>query len=234
MHVKDEAGGAVNAQGAYGTVDAPGAYETHITVRCAGEDEGARLEAWAGRRGLKVTTIVLARGRTPVQPMLTLPDRTGHPALVEALRAAGFAPVRVKVETVPWSQEPTGPGGGYHEHHLKLALPSAYDHAALEALVVPHGAHLSWNARRALPGPGGRHERFVTQRHPGPAPAALRACDELLAALTAAGHEVIGEERELVLWDSDLSVDDGWLEPPATTPLPENPDTAPRHLETTA
>ncbi|MFE4662326.1 hypothetical protein ACFRFJ_37270 [Streptomyces hydrogenans] len=199
-------------------VDQGGAFETHVTVECAGEDEPARLEAWAGGRGLKVTTIVLARGRTRVQPMLTLPDRTGHPALVAALREAGFAPVRVKVETVPWSMEPTGPGGGYHEHHLKLALPASYDRAALEALVVPHGAHVSWNARRALPGPGGRHERFVTQRHPGPAPAALRACDELLAALTASGYDVVGEERELVLSDSDPSVDDGWLEPAAARP----------------
>nr|WP_206325790.1 MULTISPECIES: hypothetical protein [unclassified Streptomyces] len=172
-----------------------------------------RLEAWAARRGLKLTTIVLARGRTPVQPMLTLPDRTGYPALVAALRADGFAPVRVKVETVPWSTEPVGPGGGYHEHHLKLALPSPYDRAALEALVVPHGAHVSWNARRALPGPRGCHERFVTQRHPGPAPEALRACDALLAELLAAGYEVVGEERERVLRDSDPTIDAGWLEP---------------------
>ncbi|MFF2779162.1 hypothetical protein ACFVU3_30240 [Streptomyces sp. NPDC058052] len=201
-----------------GAADAPGTYETHITVRCGSEDERTRLASWADRRGLKLTTIVLARGRTPVQPMLTLPDRTGHPALVEALRSDGFAPVRVKVETVPWSEEPAGPGGGYHEHHLKLALPAAYDRAALEALVVPHGAHVSWNARRALPGPGGRHERFVTQRHPGPAPAALRACDALLAALTAAGHEVVGEERERVLSDSDPAVDEGWLAPAARHP----------------
>ncbi|MFD3662771.1 hypothetical protein ACFWVF_19580 [Streptomyces sp. NPDC058659] len=161
---------------------------------------------------MKATTIVLARGRTPVQPMLTLPDRTGHPAVVARLREAGFEPARVKVETVPWSAEPVGPGGGYYEHHLKLALPAAYDRAELEALVMPHGAHVSWNARRVLPGPGGRHERFVTQRHAGPADAAGRACDVLVAALVAAGHELVAQERELVLSDSDLSWDEGWLE----------------------
>ncbi|MFJ6937822.1 hypothetical protein [Streptomyces sp. NPDC101132] len=187
-------------------------HETHVTVRCGTEGERARLGAWAAERGLKVTTIVLARGRMPVQPMLTLPDRTSHPAVVAALRADGFEPVRVKVETVPWSEEPAGRGGGYHEHHLKLALPARYDRAALEALVVPHGAHVSWNARRALPGPDGWHERFVTQRHPGPADAAGRACGALVAALAAAGHEVVAQEREFVLSDSDLSVDEGWLE----------------------
>ncbi|MET8972646.1 hypothetical protein [Streptomyces hydrogenans] len=225
MHVRDR--GVVDVGG----VDEGGAYETHVTVECGDDGERSRLEAWARGRGLKVTTIVLARGRTRVQPMLTLPDRTGHPALVAALREAGFAPVRVKVETVPWSTEPAGPGGGYHEHHLKLALPASYDRAVLEALVVPHGAHLSWNARRALPGPGGRHERFVTQRHPGPAPAALRACDELLDALTASGYDVVAQERELVLSDSDLSVDDGWLEPAGARPQAD--PTGPRPTEET-
>ncbi|MFD3943428.1 hypothetical protein [Streptomyces sp. NPDC058579] len=187
-------------------------YETHVTVRCRTEGEQARLGAWAAGRGLKVTTIVLARGRTPVQPMLTLPDGTSHSAVVAGLREAGFEPVRVKVETVPWSTEPVGPGGGYYEHHLKLALPATYDRAALEALVTPHGAHVSWNARRVLPGQGGRHERFVTQRHPGPADAAGGACDALVAALVTAGHELVAQEREFVLSDSDLSWDEGWLE----------------------
>ncbi|MFE0421521.1 hypothetical protein ACFW15_03445, partial [Streptomyces sp. NPDC058953] len=149
-------------------------YETHVTVRCRTDAELAALDAWAADRGLKVTHIVLARGRTPSQPMLTLPDRTGHPAVVAALRGAGFEPVRVKVETVPWSGEPAGPGGGYYEHHLKLSLPADYDRAALEALVVPHGAHLSWNARRVLPGPGARHEPLVSPRHPRPPHAAGR------------------------------------------------------------
>ncbi|MFJ3904727.1 hypothetical protein [Streptomyces sp. NPDC090025] len=187
-------------------------YETHVTVRCRTEEEHGRLAVWAAGRSLKLTTIVLARGRTPVQPMLTLPDRTGHPAVVAGLRAAGFEPVRVKVETVPWSTEPAGPGGGYFEHHLKLALPADFDRAALEDLVVPHGAHLSWNPRRVLPGPDARHERFVTQRHPGPAPAASLACDALVAGLRAAGHAILSEERERVLSDSDLSVDEGWLD----------------------
>ncbi|MFE2328092.1 hypothetical protein ACFXD5_30000 [Streptomyces sp. NPDC059385] len=185
-------------------------YETHVTVRCPDPAALARLDAWAGARELKVTHIVLARGRMVSQPMLTLRDRTGHERLVPQLREAGFDPVRVKVETVPWTTDRPGPGGGYFEHHLKLRLPASYDHAALEALVVPHGAHLSWNARRVLS--GGRHERFVTQRWRGTAAGATAACDALVAALDSAGYEIRSEEREFVLYDSDLSVDDGWIE----------------------
>ncbi|MGW6704210.1 hypothetical protein ACWGDE_04875 [Streptomyces sp. NPDC054956] len=185
-------------------------YETHVTVRCADPAELARLETWAGERELRVTHIVLARGRMASQPMLTLPDRDGHARLVPALRSAGFDPVRVKVETVPWSEEQPGPGGGYFEHHVKLRLPADYDRAALESLAVRHAAHVSWNARRVLS--GSRHERFVTQRCRGTAEAAGRACDGLVAALVGAGYEIRSEEREFVLYDSDLSVDDGWIE----------------------
>ncbi|MEU3772675.1 hypothetical protein AB0F11_05570 [Streptomyces sp. NPDC032472] len=190
-------------------------YETHITVRCPDPAELARLEAWAGARGLKVTHIVLARGRMASQPMLTLADRDGHEGLVPRLRADGFDPVRVKVETVPWTRDLPGPGGGYFEHHLKLLLPAVHDRTRLEALVAPHGAHLSWNARRVRA--DGRQERFVTQRWRGPAGAAGvagagRACDALVAQLLAAGYEIDSEEREFVLYDSDLTVDEGWIE----------------------
>lgn len=190
-------------------IDSMSEYETHVTVRCADAAELARLGAWAGARELKVTHILLARGRMVSQPMLTLPDRTGHERLVPRLRSAGFDPVRVKVETVPWTTESPGPGGGYFEHHLKLLLPADFDRGALESLVVPHGAHLSWNARRVLA--GGAHERFVTQRWRGTAAGAGAACDALVAALGSAGYEIRSEEREFVLYDSDLSVDDGWI-----------------------
>lgn len=185
-------------------------YESHITVRCPDPAELARLETWSGERKLKVTHIVLARGRMTSQPMLTLPDREGHERLVPALRAAGFDPVRVKVETVPWSTDPAGPGGGYYEHHLGLRLPADWDRAALESLAVRHAAHLSWNARRILT--GARHERFVTQRCRGTAERAAAQCDALVAALVGAGYDICSEEREFVLYDSDLSVDDGWIE----------------------
>ncbi|THA38168.1 hypothetical protein [Streptomyces sp. A1547] len=190
-------------------IDAMSEYETHVTVRCPDPAELARLEAWAGGRGLKVTHILLARGRMVSQPMLTLRDRGGHEALVPRLRAAGFDPVRVKVETVPWTTDRPGPGGGYFEHHLKLLLPADFDRPALEALVTPHGAHLSWNARRILA--GGAHERFVTQRWRGTAAGATAAGDALAAALGSTGYEIRSEEREFVLYDSNLSVDDGWI-----------------------
>ncbi|MFE0434349.1 hypothetical protein ACFW2K_05250 [Streptomyces nigra] len=193
-------------------------YETHVTVRCADAAETGRLRRWAAAEGLKLTVIELARGRTPSQPMLTL---TGAPSRATAwasaeevaarLRAGGFVPVRVKVESAPWAPEvPAGPcgGGQYFEHHVKLRLPADTDLVALAARVVPYGAHLSWNARRTV---GARHERFVTQRCRGvDATGAGEELERLLGEL--AGLDVVDVEREFVLYDSDLSVDDGWIE----------------------
>src|SRR5690606_3606256 len=197
-------------------------YETHVTVRCPTPAEAERLRRWARAAGIKLTHIVLARGRMREQPMLTLSgsrtwagerERAGRVAA--RLRADGFEVVRVKTESAPWAPEvPQGPcgDGRYFEHHVKLLLDADTDLQALAARVVPHGAHLSWNARRLRE--GARHERFVTQRCHGVDPAGAEgALHELLAGLE--GFDVLSVEREFVLYDSDVSVDDGWLEEPA-------------------
>ncbi|MEU1401881.1 hypothetical protein ABZ471_05830 [Streptomyces sp. NPDC005728] len=198
-------------------------YETHVTVACASQAEAERLHVWAGATGLKLTHIVLARGRMRHQPMLTLAGSASYAEesaraerTVAALRADGFASVRVKIESVPWAPEvPDGPcgGGQYFEHHVELLLDADTDLGTLAGRVVPHGAHLSWNARRVHG--AGRHERFVTQRCRDVCDAeAERALGRLLAELD--GHEVLGVEREFVLHDSDESVDEGWLGEPTT------------------
>lgn len=197
-------------------------YESHVTVRCAGPDEWARLRRWAAVAGLKLTHIVLARGRMREQPMLTLSGSASYAeqsararGVVAGLRAEGFEPVRVKTESTPWAPEVPvrldADDERYFEHHVKLLLDADTDLDALAARVVPHGAHLSWNARRVRA--GARHERFVTQRcREVGADGAGRALERLLTEL--GGCVVLGVEREFVLHDSDLSVDDGWIQEP--------------------
>lgn len=87
-----------------------GRFEAHITVRCADDPASvARLVRWSAARGWKFTHIVLARGRTPSQPMLTLRGRGPYEEQLrfcrrasEELHGAGFPPVRVKIEVAPW------------------------------------------------------------------------------------------------------------------------------------
>ena len=153
-------------------------FETHVTVRapCAAEDV-TRLREWASSHELKFTHIILARGRTPSQPMLT---RHGHGTLADeharaaelaaALGADGFDVTRVKIEAAPWNvgvprtdaAAAADPPQRYFEHHVKLLLPVEADAAPIVAVARPHGAHVSHNALRRRD--DGRQERFVTQR----------------------------------------------------------------------
>lgn len=207
-------------------MDFEGDFESHVTVRADGPGGPEALAAWAAARGLKFTHIELARGRTVSQPMVTRQgrgllrhelDRTR--ALAGELAGAGFAVTRVKLEAAPWSRGvPLSDDHGasaapdqYFEHHVKLVLADDADLGMLAAMASAHSAHLSRNARRVRP--DGRRERFVTQRCRGVGGASARArLDALLSALTQAGYDVVEVEEEYVVYDSDLSVDAGWIE----------------------
>ncbi|SDX06278.1 Nucleotidyl transferase AbiEii toxin, Type IV TA system [Amycolatopsis xylanica] len=195
-----------------------GEFETHLTVSEKGAAE------FAAEHGLKFTHIVLDRGDSVSQPMLTY---TGHGTLdeqralayrwVEAVRRAGMVDYRVKIEAAPWNEgvpqtdaaAADDPPQRYFEHHVKLRLPDA-DVArliTLTELVMPYGARLSRNARRRT---SDGEERFVTQRcHRVGRPTARARLDELIAALSE--YEVLEVEEEYVVHDTSLGLDQGWL-----------------------
>jgi hypothetical protein len=189
-----------------------GVFECHVTV--SGDDgAAAALAAWAGERGVKFTHIELARGEVRSQPMLTTRGEGTEISALEdaravacALRDEGFEVVRVKVEASPFAQgvPAVADRDRYFEHHVKLLLPPGAEESALADLVIPHGAHLSRNARRIRA--DGRRERFVTQR-------CRDAAGERLDALTGAltGYDVLSVEREYVVYDDRPSIDAGWL-----------------------
>ncbi|MEU7132028.1 hypothetical protein [Streptomyces sp. NPDC046261] len=202
-----------------------GDFEAHLTVRAADPTTVAALERYAVGRNVKFAHIVLDRGRTVSQPMLTLRGFGTLAAVrgvvaeaVGEVRGAGFEVVRVKVEAAPWADGvPEGDegavalGAGYYfEHHLKLLLPPGADVAPLAELASGHCAHLSRNARRVRA--DGRAERFVTQRCRlvGRRTAGSRL-DALVAAVGAGGYEMVSVEREFVVYDSDASLDAGWI-----------------------
>ena len=166
---------------------------------------------------MKFTHIVLARGETVSQPMLTVgTDGTVETVLADALvlagelRAGGFKVARVKVEASPFIDGLARTADRYFEHHVKLLLPPDVDETALADLVMPHGAHLSRNARRVRE--DGRAERFVTQRcYRTGTEGAGAELDRLIEALRDAGHIMLSVEREYVVYDSDPAVDAGWI-----------------------
>ena len=202
-----------------------GQFETHVTVGC--DESGlARLDVWAEQAGFKVTHILLGRGRVRSQPMLTLvgagtlPEQRDLAAsIVRALGLAGFHATRVKVEAAPWNigvpRDDAAAlqlgGEFYFEHHVKLALGVGADLEVLAALVIPHGAHLSWNARRTLS--SGIDERFVTQRcHGVGLPRAGAQLKDLCGELREHGYRTLSTVQEFVVFDSDATLDAGWIE----------------------
>jgi hypothetical protein len=209
---------------AVGPLAFEGDFETHVTVRCDPADVDL-LERWAAGDGLKLTVIVLGRGRVPVQPMITLrgsgvlgAQYAAAGFVVGRLESAGFEVARVKIEASPWTRGVPGDDQGalrlgpgcYFEHHIKLLLDAGCDVEALGRLVAPHAAHVSWNARRALG--AGRHERFVTQRCRGVGMAAAGGrLEELCGTLRGSGYKIVSVEREFVVFDSDESLDAGWI-----------------------
>jgi Nucleotidyl transferase AbiEii toxin, Type IV TA system len=197
-----------------------GDFETHVTV-ATGQAE--RLAAFAAEHGLKFLQIELDRGENTSQPMLTL---HGSGTLTEQLatvrgwcsrlRAAGIEPVRSKIEATPWSagvpQEDQDaraePADRYFEHHVKLRLPTGADLLPITALVEPHGARLSRNARKRSA--DGSEVRFVNQRcHGVGRSTASRRLDALIGALRE--HDIVSVEQEYVVHDDNLRLDDGWL-----------------------
>lgn len=214
-----------------------GMFEAHVTVDCDdGPASASRLEGWSATRGWKFTHIVLASGLMPSQPMLTLRGCGSYEEQLrtcrwasQALRDAGFSPVRVKIEVPAWASmvprsdvqaqlldgqgNPAGCASQYFEHHLKVLLDPGSEVclSALTATAVAHSAHVSWNARRARGGTD-YQERFVTQRCYG---VGLPVAQTRLAALTRAVEdlsiEIIEVEQEFVVYDSNMAVDDGWM-----------------------
>ncbi|MFF7725888.1 hypothetical protein [Streptomyces sp. NPDC008001] len=141
-----------------------GDFEAHLTVRpTTNARDDQALQRYATTHGMKFTDILLDRGRTPSQPLLTLRRSGTLPQVREAvddaargLADAGFTVIRTKIEAAPWASgvpetdaQATALGARYYfEHHLKLLLTPDTDLAALAGLATAHRAHLSRNARR--------------------------------------------------------------------------------------
>ncbi|MEU6188118.1 hypothetical protein [Nocardia sp. NPDC047038] len=200
-----------------------GEFEAHLTVRPPADE--SQLADWAAAHGLRYARILLDRGLTSDQPMLTF-TRSGTvedmmrvvQTHTHALDSAGFALVRTKIEASPYNaqipqtaeQVASVPAGCYFEHHIKLLLSGNDDVTRVRVLAQPHAAHVSRNARRSAG--NGCHERFVTQRCRGVAlPEAGRQLDSLLKDLDANDFSVIEVEREFVVHDDCPGLDAGWI-----------------------
>ncbi|MDQ1922068.1 hypothetical protein [Massilia pseudoviolaceinigra] len=172
------------------------------------------FDCYAASIGAKPMVIELARGVHPVQPMLTL-CRDG--ALEEVVRFAqalagqaaqsGFEVVRCKIEQDASADVIRTPGARHHyvEWHGRMVVPEPI-RMQLAALSEQYGAHLSNNAIR------GGDIRYVTLRETGGHAALRRRVAALSDAIAAQGWVIGKQQWESVVFDSNLTLDSGWLE----------------------
>jgi hypothetical protein len=199
-----------------------GEFETHITVSLNDNiDEIKRLHRWCIDRNLKFLHILLDRGISRSQPMLT---RRGRGNFADELKIANslsqelndekFPVVRIKIEAAPGNQGVpqsdlealAHPIDRYFEHHVKLLIESATDILPLRELARQHSAHLSLNALQIRL--DGDRERFVTQRCMNVGRIeAKKQLQLLLDAIESCGYRSIDIEEEFVIYDSNLSLD---------------------------
>lgn len=202
-----------------------GALETHLTVESLAADRIAVLGRFADLHGLKCLHIVLDRGNSASQPMLT---RHGRGVLSSELEVAqklalklcdaGFDVTRIKIEAAPFNEDVPQCDGAvpglsenqYFEHHVKLVVAADADLAELTRLAERHQARLSRNALRVRD--DGLLERFVTQRCWSVGRfTAEKSLNALRSDLDQAGWAIAETEAEFVVYDSNLEVDAGWL-----------------------
>jgi hypothetical protein len=191
-------------------------FDVHLTVSRSSE----RIESLAAVLHLKYVRIELSRGAQPDQSMLT-GQVTGD--LRDAIATADKWTVRLqsqriwvsrrKIETAPWNagvpadDDAVREPGRYFEHHIKVLVATG-DLDRLAGTAEQYGAHASRNARRTRP--DGRQERFVTLRClDSGRSTAIAHCEELIAALDAAGFTRLESESEYVMVDTNLGHDAG-------------------------
>ncbi len=195
-----------------------GRFHAHLTVECA---DLAAFAAFCPRIAAKATVVDLQRAdRTQRDAMATryfVDEAPGAVARIastlssagEALEAAGFPVLRVKLEHEGGSADAEYDAARYHEVHVKLAIPAASFDAVRPRLdgLFP-GAVPSRN-------PAERTAEVVHQfvnlrcREGGRADAD-RTVAALLAAIAPLGVHVAETRREDVVFDTATGLDRWW------------------------
>ncbi len=207
----------------------PGTFEAHVTVAVGGSSPDTEAFRTACTDlGLKCISIELPEGETRAQPMTgsfhrgeLLDVQQEVVAIARELVRRGFEVTRTKIEAhgrLEWTpatddEALKGPSTSYFEFHMKLALPANMDLAPVVARFKELGAHLSRNAHKAA-GADGMAEHFVTVRahRVGRLTAEARFA-AFCVEVERAGYSVRNRIREYTVFDTNVALDRGWIEP---------------------
>ena len=189
-------------------------YELHLTTTPISHAEWPAFEHFAASAGAKAMVIELARGAHRLQPMLTLVHpgeldgaiRFAH-ALAQDAARSGYQVLRCKIEQDAAAGAFSEQAGDHHyfEWHGRVAIAEPM-RAQLAALCQEYGGHLSNNAIR------GADTRYVTLRETSQLSNLRDRVTALSLAMRVQGWETSKQQWERVVYDSNITLDAGWLE----------------------
>jgi len=188
-------------------VDANEAQEVHLTVELEGKDPDV-LAALARFHGCRFLHVLLDTGMHPSQPMLSWRQAAGVDTalkraaeLAQALELQGMKVLRVKIEVKP----DVAVEARYFEAHFKVEFDDGKV-SELQPLARELGVHIS---RSAFARSAGKEQRFLTARQ-RTLTSALESFERVETTLTSRGWRVLSVDREAVVYDSNLALDEGW------------------------
>jgi hypothetical protein len=188
-------------------IDTAEAQEVHLTVELGGKDPDV-LAALARVHDCRFLHVLLDTGTHPSQPMLSWRQTAGidkalkrAAELGQALEHQGMKLLRIKIE----GKAEVTADARYFEAHFKVELDEGKA-SELQPLARELGVHLS---RSAFARSAGKEQRFLTARQQTFA-SALESFDRVETTLTSRGWHVLSVDREAVLYDSNLGLDQGW------------------------
>lgn len=188
-------------------IDAAEAQEVHLTVELGGTDPDV-LAAFARLHHCGFLHVLLDTGAHPSQPMLSWRQAAGidtalkrAAALGQALEQQGMRLLRTKIE----AKADLAAAAQYFEAHFKVEFDDGKA-SELQPLARELGVHLS---RSAFTRSAGKEQRFLTARQ-GTFARALESFETVETTLASRGWRVLSVHREAVLYDSNLSLDEGW------------------------
>lgn len=191
-------------------------FEIHITIAGLSEKRIDSFVHFCHQHEGKPLVVELARGACIHQPMLSKviygeslsAAVTTATTYAQLLNALAFPVKRIKIE-IPASysewirNQVAQTGENYYEWHGKVPFFKA---AELQNICLNHQAHLSRNALK-----GEVPTRFVTLREYGPKAVFEQRVQALTDALAAGGWEVQKQQAEYCVFDTNTSLDQGWL-----------------------
>ena len=192
-------------------------FEIHITTEINTNTQEKRFITFCSQNNVKPLFIELSRGITISQPMLTktiLVNKLTNALdfahqLEQELKKADLPVKRLKIEIPDINAKQYTPSQNsfnpYFEWHGKLKV---IDKKTLYSICTKHNAHFSKNALKEE-----KNVHFITIRIAGSYKTYRTKVENLKADLEKSKWQIIKEEDEYCIYDSNIILDQGWLNP---------------------